>query len=504
MSIKRHALKTLRRNDNGNVAMVFALTLIPLLLVAGFAIDAQLAFSKKGKIQHAIDSAVLAGARMMQNTNDENAVKEHARHYFAAIMSTEFNELTCDTLDIIFSGPEELTGEVSCYQPTTIMNLIGKDTMEIHSSSVATFGTGRVDVAFVFDISGSMNSYSRLYNLKIAAKDAADTLLPRPGSASDGDVRIAMAAYNNMVNAGQYFENVTGIKRNRKYQGQQSYWETETTTEYGWHETCEAYCRWSWGPYCLSWGERCESEYGPHEVEREVEKFRTVEYSMNSTCVYERGGDHAFDNKQPTQLQTYDLENRPESGAYNAQDSNSNTDAFLAGAFATYNGSSWNTTGTSCRSAEPFALSHNKTQINKFIDDLSAGDGTAGHQGIAWGWYLISEEWSDVFTGNATPLSQSEPDVTKAMIIMTDGEFNQQFFNSQGNSFNQAESLCDEIKEDDVIIYTVAFQAPNAGKEILQKCASGPEFYFNAENGQELVESYNAIATSISDLRISH
>ena len=61
---------------------------------------------------------------------------------------------------------------------------------------------------------------------EIAAKDAADTLLPRPGSASDGDVRIAMAAYNNMVNAGQYFENVTGIKRNRKYQGQQSYWET--------------------------------------------------------------------------------------------------------------------------------------------------------------------------------------------------------------------------------------------------------------------------------------
>ena len=88
--------------------------------------------------------------------------------------------------------------------------------------------------------------------------------------------------------------------------------------------------------------------------------------------------------------------------------------------------------------------------------------------------------------------------------MMTDGEFNEQFFDAQGNSFDQAEDLCDSIKADDVIIYTVAFQAPNAGKEILRKCASGPEFFFNAENGQELVESYNAIATSISDLRISH
>ena len=60
---RSHVLQSLLINKRGNVAMIFALALVPMLLVAGFAIDAQLAFSKKDKIQHSIDSAVLAGAR---------------------------------------------------------------------------------------------------------------------------------------------------------------------------------------------------------------------------------------------------------------------------------------------------------------------------------------------------------------------------------------------------------------------------------------------------------
>ena len=486
--------QNLRGDQRGNVAMILAIALVPILIVVGFAIDSQLAFTKKGKIQHASDSAALAGARMMQNTTSEAEVKLHARNYFEAMMASE-SSLTCDTLDVKFTGPEEIEVISTCRQPTTLTRLIGRDYVQLSTSSIATYGTGRLDVAFVFDISGSMNSYGRIYDLKTAAKDAAETLLPEPGSPSDGDVRIAMVAYNAMVDAGQYFENVTGMAPRR------TYYADDTIVD---DSKCEDVCTLSIGRWCLRWERQCKPG-----------ATRTVrsEYTVNSTCVYERAGDHAFEVDQPKQLKPWDILDEVRSGAYNAQADSRNDDAYLTGNYAVFNDNgnnagSWSTVGMSgslsCADSEPLGLTNNHSRINSYISSLRADGGTAGHQGIAWGWYLISDDWSDVFTGSATPLDSSEPDVVKAMIMMTDGEFLNQFHTSQGNSTQQAEKMCDAVKDDDVIIYTVAFQAPQKGKDILSYCASGPEFFFSAENGQELVESYRAIATSISDLRISH
>ena len=238
--------QNLRGDQRGNVAMILAIALVPILIVVGFAIDSQLAFTKKGKIQHASDSAALAGARMMQNTTSEAEVKLHARNYFEAMMASE-SSLTCDTLDVKFTGPEEIEVISTCRQPTTLTRLIGRDYVQLSTSSVATYGTGRLDVAFVFDISGSMSSYGRIYDLKTAAKDAVETLLPEPGSPSDGDVRIAMASYNDMVDAGQYFEEVTGLKPRRTYEALVT-WTTEEDVQVkrnGRHEECERYCSWS-------------------------------------------------------------------------------------------------------------------------------------------------------------------------------------------------------------------------------------------------------------------
>ncbi|MCA8891259.1 MAG: hypothetical protein KDA56_05440, partial [Hyphomonas sp.] len=74
----------------------------------------------------------------------------------------------------------------------------------------------------------------------------------------------------------------------------------------------------------------------------------------------------------------------------------------------------------------------------------------------------------------------------------------------EGSSFDQAKKLCDSIKEEGVRVYTVAFQAPNQGKEILEYCASGTEFAFKAESADELTDAYTKIAQSISDLRITY
>ena len=92
------------------------------------------------------------------------------------------------------------------------------------------------------------------------------------------------------------------------------------------------------------------------------------------------------------------------------------------------------------------------------------------------------------------------------MILMTDGDF-LNWYNpdeGNGNSFDQSKILCDNIKAQGVRIYTVAFQAPTKGKQILEYCASGTEYAFTPDSANELKDAYTKIASSISDLRISY
>lgn len=497
-------------NNRANVSMIFALSMIPLITVAGFAIDFQLAFSKKGKVQYAVDSAVLAGARLMQTTNSKGQVRKHTRAYFNAMLANEGGGMQCETLNIDFVSEEELEADVLCYQPTTLTRIIGREKVNFSVASTATYGIGKVDVAFVFDISGSMNNSGRLSDLKVAAKEAAETLLPEPGASGDGDVRIAMASYNSMVNAGEYFEEVTGLKPRRTYTAEVTDWEEEDYeeeyTDYDYN--CEWVCKRYAGNSnnCKDWDRDCEWEEVTKTRTRSrwVETTRTEEKTITSTCVFEREGIHAFNDQQPTQVSTGDLEKELDQGQYRLSTDADNDDAYFSSGYAYWDDyyDKWRTTGTDCLNVEPFELNDNSEQIERYIDGLYANGGTAGHQGIEWGWYLISEHWDDVFDGKAAPLPYDEPDSAKAMIIMTDGEFNSQFHNSQGNSDQQARDLCDAIKDEGIIIYTVAFDAPKKGEEVLEYCASGVEFSFRASNGQELLDSYQAIASSISDLRI--
>jgi hypothetical protein len=151
-----------------------------------------------------------------------------------------------------------------------------------------------------------------------------------------------------------------------------------------------------------------------------------------------------------------------------------------------------------------FPLTDDRDKLKAYIKNLNANGGTAGHIGIAWGWYALSPEWDSVWPSGSDPLEYDEPDSAKAMIIMTDGDFLNWHNTGEGSSFDQAKKLCDNIKEEGVRVYTVAFKAPSQGKQILEYCASGTEFAFKAESADELTDAYTKIAQSISDLRITY
>ncbi|MEL6521254.1 MAG: pilus assembly protein TadG-related protein [Pseudomonadota bacterium] len=75
-------------------------------------------------------------------------------------------------------------------------------------------------------------------------------------------------------------------------------------------------------------------------------------------------------------------------------------------------------------------------------------------------------------------------------------------YNSYDDLDDQTEALCDAAKAKGIVIYAVAFEAPDAGEELMQHCANPAENYFNV-TGTEVVVAFEAIARNINQLKLT-
>ena len=343
---KRTTHSGIVENTRGNVAIMAALIIVPILTVAGFAIDYQLVTGKKSQVQYAMDSAVIAGARELQNGRSQTEIIQTIQTYITALADTSDNSLSCESIAVSFvEETQDITADVLCSQPTTLSVIFGVDHLDFTVSSTSTYGIGKLDVAFVFDSSGSMGG-SKLTALKDAAALAVEELMP-DGSNDNGDIRIAMTAYNNMVNAGPYMTDVV---------------ESLTFPD-------------TW--YTMDAGQGCP--YAGQDNSGNSWYFCSDDVTITHTCVFEREGSEAFTDDAP--------------GA-----------------------NAWLVAGSlnedSCPPSEPLPLTDDKTALLEYATNLTANGGTAGHQGVAWGWYLLAPDWSGIWPADSeqwTMVGQKAP-----------------------------------------------------------------------------------------------
>lgn len=168
-------------------------------------------------------------------------------------------------------------------------------------------------------------------------------------------------------------------------------------------------------------------------------------------------------------------------------------------------------------------LTSNKTRLKAAIDDLVTSGGTAGQLGAAWGWYMISPNFADIWDDEVEnkPAAYETEDLIKVMVLMTDGEFNYQScygiqkslrptaFSSANcdsrSEFAQAQTICTNMKAAGVVIYTVGMQLGTSTDTIdfLTDCASNSQYAHLASDTATLQVAFKKIAQSISRLRIS-
>ena len=173
-------------------------------------------------------------------------------------------------------------------------------------------------------------------------------------------------------------------------------------------------------------------------------------------------------------------------------------------------------------------LTANKQTLHALANSLVAAGSTSGHIGLAWGWYMISPNFGYLWPSSA-PRPYGGANLIKAVVFMTDGVFNTPYCSGvvasdalsgsggdsshincaspHGSSRSQAETLCDSIKtpSNNTKLYVVGFDLEDDPDtlDFLEDCASGPEYFFQADDGDALEAAFEAIADSLSDLRIS-
>lgn len=193
-------------------------------------------------------------------------------------------------------------------------------------------------------------------------------------------------------------------------------------------------------------------------------------------------------------------------------------------------GRNYPTAANPCPTVSIQPLTSNKTTLHTLADSLPAAGSTAGHLGLAWGWYMVSPNFSGPWPTASQPAAKTEPNVLRAVVLMTDGAFNTSYCNgvisqisgsgsgveetkincnppNGDGSFEQATKLCAAMKVADppIRIYTVAFDVGDiqAAKDIMANCASDPSYAFEATTGADLDAAFAEIGRNLAELRVT-
>lgn len=168
-----------------------------------------------------------------------------------------------------------------------------------------------------------------------------------------------------------------------------------------------------------------------------------------------------------------------------------------------------------CPAARVVPLTNDASSLRAAVDSYTATGWTAGHMGTAWGWYLLSPEWSGVWGFSPAPYNAES--VVKAALIMTDGVFNTSYKSGSAQSvsaqtaesYDQFATLCRNMKDKGILVYTVGFALslePEPGRtqalNALRSCATSADYFFDADTSSQLAAAFQSIADRLNNLRI--
>jgi Flp pilus assembly protein TadG len=448
-------LSALLADRRGSVAMIFGLLFLVMGCVTAFSIDYSRSLAVRQRLQAAVDAAVLAADP--STTASFAQVVENVNASFTYNMPPQFGATKIAVAQPIVI-PDGYRVNASAEVPTTFGRLLGIDVIPVNVVSEARRSLANVEIALVLDNTASMAG-SKMAAVKVAARKLVTDVV----AASDKDtVKFALVPFSNYVNVGKGYRTANWMSVPDDYQkDEKQCWKT---TDWDGCPTKEVSgtCSNDGIPYACNYN-TCITP-GPLRDQCWEGK---VNHVWNG-CAGSRTP--APDKKVTAEF------SKPIPGILDA----------------------------ACPS--PLTrLTSDHAEIKNQIEAMVTQGETYVPSGLMWGWRALAPN-SPFADGVA---NGSLPPTKKIMIVMTDGENTKSQSDTNHDGSDQVaandatDKLCKEVKNDNIELYTIAFEVTaNQTKALLQACASPGQYYFDAVDSVALDAAFGKIAGALVKLAL--
>ena len=485
-------------SPHGNVAIIFGLCLLPLLMAAGVAIDLSRALIVRERLGHTLDTAALAVGSKLGLTDDQRQamVQEFfAANYPPSALGTPKDiQIAADTTTVTASAAADV--------PTTILQLFGYDVLTVAADVAVTRQLTRLEVVMILDNTGSMAG-SKIAALKTAASDLVNILSE---DSPPGYLKFALVPFANAVNVG-----------------------TQALAK-GWIDS-------------NAQSDIAGENFTSPPKAKVLDLYDKIPNRSWNGCIEERKPPYDLSDDAPTAGNAntlwlpYFAPDEPNLSGYSNSylpDGISGTadqrQRYL-GKYNNVNAASGLGPLSGCTVAPITPLTGDKSAILNAVASMGADGNTHIPIGIAWGRRVLSpgEPYTEGVAYDAV-------DWKKAAIILTDGDntiaatsnHNKSRYSAYGYLANgrlgttnastfeskldeKTALACTELKSagkdaggQGVEVFTITFNVTNSGiKTLMRNCASSDANYFNSPSNSELQAAFRAIASALSNLRLS-
>ena len=209
-TLRRLAQKvpSIGRDRRGNVAIIFALSLLPIIGLIGAGIDYGHAISVRVALQAALDSTALMLTKKATSLTS-GQLQTLAQNYFTALFNRPEAQNVSITASYTTTGGSQVVVSGSANVATNFMQVMGFHTLNVTGQATAKWGFSRLRVALVLDNTGSMADNNKINELKTATNNLLTQL--QSDVQQNGDVYVSIIPFVKDVNLGPSNYNASWI-----------------------------------------------------------------------------------------------------------------------------------------------------------------------------------------------------------------------------------------------------------------------------------------------------